>query len=335
MNQGRLFIPSKTFLTGEYAVLVGGPSLVVNTKPQFQLNVTLCEKKGICRGLHKKSPAGLWIQKHSDLFQLMDIVFLDPHEGRGGFGASTAQFLAVYLLSQWITGDETSFKTTLKKLEATKGNRPQATKILDLKSLWNAYREVSWCGEGLPPSGADLMGQYLGDVSLFSSSPFLNENLSWPFPDHGFFIVTTGYKLATHKHLKTITEHHLLPLKALSEQVVQAFMKQNWLEFITSQEEFYGALGELNLTDPRSLHKMSEIQSDIVDFVKPCGALGAEVLMVFFERYKQDDVQSHLEGLDFSIIASEQDICKGACFGGEENDETTISSRNLFSPTEL
>lgn len=56
----KLRCPSKTFLVGEYAVLNGGPCLLLATEPYFT-----------------------WENQ----------TFLDPHRGLGGFGASGAKFV--------------------------------------------------------------------------------------------------------------------------------------------------------------------------------------------------------------------------------------------------
>ena len=53
-----LSVPSKTFLTGEYAVLSGGESLVVNTSPRFELHVTSRRNGQPVEAYIGESPAG-------------------------------------------------------------------------------------------------------------------------------------------------------------------------------------------------------------------------------------------------------------------------------------
>lgn len=56
----KILCPSKTFLLGEYAVLDGGPALLIATEPNFTY------------------------ENHT---------FSDPYQGQGGFGASGAKFI--------------------------------------------------------------------------------------------------------------------------------------------------------------------------------------------------------------------------------------------------
>jgi len=56
----KILCPSKTFLLGEYAVLNGGPAILLATEPYFE-----------------------WENNH----------FKDPYQGKGGFGASGAKFV--------------------------------------------------------------------------------------------------------------------------------------------------------------------------------------------------------------------------------------------------
>ncbi len=89
-------IPGKTFLAGEYLALYEGPTLVFLSQPYFELSVN--KGHGETAGIHKESPAGLFIRKHQEYFANFDLKFIDPYSGRGGFGASTAQFLGCYAL---------------------------------------------------------------------------------------------------------------------------------------------------------------------------------------------------------------------------------------------
>ena len=263
-------------------MLEGGWSLVVSTYPRFQLKVT--KGSGGCLGIHRDSPAGVWKRQNPDSFHGVDMEFIDPHKV-SGFGASTAQFLAVYMWSQLIS-------------------------TVGIKRLWEDYQGVAWGGEGVPPSGADLLGQCLGRVSAFCLES-LATSFQWPFPCHGFFIVSTGHKLSTHKHLRKKNSREFIDLKPLSYVIKEAFVERRWSDFILSQKEFYKQLRKKSLTDTRSLHLIQEIQCEDIDFVKPCGALGAEALVVFFEDSHRDYVTSLLERSHLFLVASEKEICEG------------------------
>jgi mevalonate kinase len=90
-------IPSKTFLAGEYLALCGGPSLVLNTPPVFELYCQVTDDTRL-EGIHPESPAGRFWADHQSSFANLTLQFMDPHQGRGGFGASTAQFAMLYQL---------------------------------------------------------------------------------------------------------------------------------------------------------------------------------------------------------------------------------------------
>ncbi len=331
-----LSFPSKTFLTGEYTAIVGGPSLVISTKPRFKLEViypsvspstevsssvtpslmdtrkikrkTSQRSSGTCRGIHKRSPGGIWVRNHPSCFHNANIHFIDPHKGGGGFGASTAQFLGVYTWTQlW------------EQITSSPQHSTLSTPIMNthmLETLWHKYRKTAWVGEGARPSGTDLLSQRQGKISLFSFPPFHHEIFSWPFHGHGFLIVRSHHKLATHKHLKGKRENDFKSLKPLSSNVVDAFKKKNWIDFMFAQREFYKALSNMELTDIRSKEMICKIDKNPeIQFVKPCGALGLEVLMVFFEDIHRTKVQSYLHNLEqnlgLQVVSSDKDICNG------------------------
>src|SRR5207237_74228 len=76
----------------------------------------------------------------------IEIEFEDPHEGAGGFGASSAQFALLY-----------------RALAERAGLEPSAP------AAWRRYRQLTavGAGEGLAPSGADLVAQWLGGICDF------------------------------------------------------------------------------------------------------------------------------------------------------------------------
>ena len=104
MNQFILTAPGKTFFLGEYAVLDEGVGLLCCTKPQFKLIVKK-DFSGEFLGVHPDSPAGLWVRQNQWILKDFHLEFRDPHLGRGGFGASTAQFLLVYIFHRLLLED--------------------------------------------------------------------------------------------------------------------------------------------------------------------------------------------------------------------------------------
>jgi hypothetical protein len=143
-----LNIPSKTFLLGEYVALNGGPCLILTTPPYFQIAF---QQKTFQKSppsplspFSPYSPAGKWIEKHRDFFKHYHIDFSDPHEGKGGFGASSAQFIGVY---QAIYPIEKTREYIENLLEAYWETFPKDTQVL--------------------PSGADIVAQIFGGVTYW------------------------------------------------------------------------------------------------------------------------------------------------------------------------
>jgi hypothetical protein len=120
-------IPSKTFVLGEYLVLQGGPALVLCHPPYFE-----AERGSSDRPLASQSPAGQLAKKTG--FDLSTLAFRDPHQGRGGFGGSGAEFLAVWAYHQ----GKTSFQE---------------------KDCWQAREDYRALASG---SGVDVLTQAFG-----------------------------------------------------------------------------------------------------------------------------------------------------------------------------
>jgi mevalonate kinase len=118
----RMSAPSKTFLTGEYAVMVGGPALLLNTGPRFKFSADHTgTSEAVITGIPAGSPADTWLKQRAPLLEGWKLSFEDPHGGRGGFGASGAQFLFVHAFTTSL-----QFSKRIPKFE--------------LKSIFNDYQ---------------------------------------------------------------------------------------------------------------------------------------------------------------------------------------------------
>src|SRR5262245_43666850 len=85
-------IPAKTFLLGEYAAVAGSSAIVLTTSPCFELSLV---NSATIQNIHSDSPAGRWWT--SQRMTEQGLIWYDPYQEKGGLGASSAQFLAVYL----------------------------------------------------------------------------------------------------------------------------------------------------------------------------------------------------------------------------------------------
>lgn len=286
-------VPGKTFLAGEYLALSGGPTLVFASEPRFEL---VAEKGvGQLNGIHIDSPAGKFIQKHADFFKNFDLSFRDPYQGKGGFGASTAQFLSVYAMNEW---------------QDAVYHEPQ--QLLDYKDLLECYYEVAWNGQGTRPSGADLIGQLKGNLTLFEKSAGKISIIPWPFGDLDFALVHTGNKVATHEHLKSLGSFEASSLEKAFAEIRQGLESQNADALIAGVNNYSSALQALGFTCAETMTLLNEVrQIPGVKAVKGCGALGADVILVVFEKNHKADLEKYLNTKNLSITASRSQMSAG------------------------
>jgi hypothetical protein len=259
-------IPGKTFLLGEYVALFGGPSLVAATGPHFVVNFISGSGQ---HPFHAESPAGLYIAQHKDFFSQFDVTFIDPYQ-TGGFGASTAQFIAVC-----------GFR---KKHDDIVLERPFNFKnpVLAM-DIWNSYRDL-FAKDANPPSGADLIAQIVGGVSSFRADKREWEKIEWPSWTGGPLLCKTPYKINTHEHLADL-DRSKVPVGELQNCVEKAIaalknedfnlFKEQSLKFLVLQEQ----AGLLAPDAREAIAKASKTPG--VGFVRGCGALGADVLAVY------------------------------------------------------
>ena len=156
-----LSVPSKTFLLGEYLALHSGPSLILNTEPRFQLEVQSYGESH-CEGIHPQSPGGRWMRKENQIFSQNQLKFKDPHKAQGGLGASSAQFVMVYNWQKFVESPVLNWK-----------------KEINPSAMWSDYKTL--LGEEVKPSpsGADIVSQLTGGVTLFYQKPFQVHSLGW------------------------------------------------------------------------------------------------------------------------------------------------------------
>lgn len=276
-------IPAKTFLLGEYAAIAENSAIILTTNPCFELSLT--EKKGL-DGIHPESPAGVWWQQQNIKAQ-QGLSWHDPYNGCGGLGASSAQFLATYLACcklQHITPD--------------------------LNSMLNAYYQSSWSGEGLRPSGYDVIAQSQNGCVFINKQKKMLINYVWPFQDLSFFLLHTGMKLATHHHLQgTALPKHIHRLSAIVDEAKQSFEQTNSEQLIQCINNYHHQLHELNLIAPHSLDFIEQLKSHPeVLAIKGCGAMGADILLIITARDTAGSFGKKLTLKKWSIVATEESL---------------------------
>ncbi|WP_019217985.1 mevalonate kinase family protein [Legionella tunisiensis] len=279
-------IPAKTFLLGEYAAVAGESAIVLTTSPCFELS--LVNDATTVQGIHPESPAGQWWVHHRMPGQ--GLIWHDPYQGRGGLGASSAQFLAVYLASCYLLHV-----------------------VPNRKAMLDAYYQSAWRGEGLRPSGYDVLAQSQHRCVYINRQRNIIKPYDWGFKDISFLLLHSGQKLATHYHLQKATLPNSINQLAATVDLAQAAFEQMNSEWLVQAVNTYQQqLADLHLVAPHSLQHLNTFKTQPeVLAVKGCGALGADVLLLIVPsnclKAKVKDLRS--EG--WTILATSDDLYAG------------------------
>ena len=280
-----LHLPAKTFLLGEYVALVGAPAIILTTSPCFELTLTKDDK---LEGIHPDSPAGQWWTQHR--IREQGLIWHDPYQGMGGLGASSAQFLGAYLASCHL----------LKVLP-------------NQKVLLDAYYQCSWRGEGLKPSGYDLLAQSQHRCVYINREQDRMKAYDWCFKDISFLLLHSGQKLATHYHLKNMSlPNSLDQLSATVELAAQAFERVDSERLVQSVKTYAEQLANLGLVAPQSLEHISRFNSqpDVLA-AKGCGALGADVLLLIVPSNCLKAKAKSLKDEGWTVLATNKELYIG------------------------
>ncbi len=253
----RISAPGKTFLVGEYLALRGGPSLLAATSPRFALET---DGASSASPFHPASPAGRLLAARG--IDAANWAFADPHEGRGGLGASTAQYLCAWT--------------------ALRGRPPFG----DWRALVEEYRGYAWDGSGAAPSGADLVAQACGRLTVYDGAVAAAHSMDWPFPDLAFTLLRTGRKLATHEALRAGASFDEAALRAAAETATTALESGDGELFVSAVNAYGAGLRAAGLLARpsadllRAIGEGSERHGFGVRASKGCGAMGADVLLL-------------------------------------------------------
>ena len=279
-------IPAKTFLVGEYAAVLGGPAIVLTTTPCFEM--TLVDGNHH-EGIHPDSPAGLWWASHR--IPDKSLIWRDPYEGKGGLGASSAQFLGTYLASCHLLHIKPSHKVLL-----------------------DAYYQSSWRGEGLRPSAYDLLAQTQQRCVYVNRKLGIIETYDWVFDDIAFLLVHSGQKLMTHYHLKRISlPDSMHELSIVAESARAAFRQGCSDQLIAAVDSYQAHLTARGLVAQHSLEYVQALTlKKHILTAKGCGAMGADVLLLLVAKDALPEVSQNLVVDGWTVLASSQDLYTGS-----------------------
>ncbi len=284
-------LPSKTFLLGEYFILRQGAALLVNTRPLFEFNAIKTDHFQVM-DIPRHSPAEQFITAHQQTFQSYALSFTDPYAGKGGLGASSAQFLGAYICHQLLTNKQTDCQS----IKTTDG----------IKRLLACYQQYAWSKQGYAPSGADVIAQLTGQLTYFDKSTMHVEEYAWPFDDIGFCLLHTHNKLATHEHLKQLTDFNDEKLRDILTASHQALVNKDAKQFIDSIKHYHNELDRLNLVATHTLALLNTLnQQQAVLAAKGCGAMGADIILVIVKQSEKAAFVQWLNQVNLSLIADD------------------------------
>lgn len=274
-------VPAKTFLIGEYAAIKQGPSIILTTKPCFELHLN--EHGTGLENIHPDSPAGSWYHQQAPIKQ--GLHFIDPYNGQGGLGASTAQFISVYRAYH-----------DIKQLN------------FSIETMLSDYFKHAYSGKGKKPSGHDLMAQSYSDCVAFDGNTRIS--FPWPFKDLGFTLIRTGNKLATHEHLSNLhTNIDYQTLSNLSLTAIKAFQTRDTKLLLNSINDFAQSLQLQNLVAEPTQHLLTQLkQHPSILAAKGCGAMGADFIIALHPPSRTTEVKALSEKMQLTPIATQQTL---------------------------
>ena len=294
-----LLVPGKTFIVGEYLALLGESAIIACTSPYFELRVTPTTNATTTSSeFHKDSPAGKFIANNRSFFQAWDLKFVDPYEGAGGLGGSTAEFLASYI-----------FKNHYSEVES------HSQLFFDYtKALQDFLAQFE--GTNLP-SGFDLVAQLNGGVTYFNKSDGVLNQIKWDFADLDFLILKTPFKIKTHEHLKGLDLNSVLVqkqtvLKEIVEATRKSLEESNPELFCKSVNNYYQQMLDADLVLPETKEVISEIQKRAgFKAIKGCGALGADTILVVDTKEKLTSNAGFFADYSLTPIGTVQNLGHG------------------------
>lgn len=271
------YIPGKTFLIGEYAALSHEPAILLTTKPCFE--ISLVSSPGL-HGISPLSPAGRFWNSYHD--KNAGLLFRDPYEGRGGMGASSAQFLGAYYAH-----------LTLSQ------KKPDRDELLSL------FLEYSKSDKSILPSGYDVLAQSTAECVYIERNTNQIETFSWPFSNLAFLLIHTGEKLATHEHLKSmIPTSWMKSLGKETRDAKRAFETCDEERLVHVINKWYQLFREKGWVLPHTISLIEKFQSALKPLaMKGCGAMGADVVLMLLRPEDVHETTNWLKRNRFFVIA--------------------------------
>ncbi|MDR3180108.1 MAG: hypothetical protein LBT70_04405 [Holosporaceae bacterium] len=250
-------------------MLWGGSAIVLVTEPEFLL-IAEKDAENCCSldGIDERSPAFLFFTQHRDIFQNLRLCFVDPHNGSGGFGASSAQYVLLHQLYRQLTHSP-----------------------WNIRQFLDEYRKH--CRQPVKPSGADCIAQQENQHVYFNSTNNYVEHLNWNFNDLDFAVFRTGTKVKTHAHLRQLHPLDVTDLSNIVEKVRENFSDGNSSLLVKNISIFFHLLTQKNLVIAETRHLVSQLlKVKGVLAAKGCGALAADTVIVIFDKRDRENIMN-------------------------------------------
>lgn len=269
-STNKISIPGKVFVMGEYAVLKGAPAWVAAIQPRFEWSHSQRTPLDAAFFPHPQSPAGkyldslgLWAKSGG---------WFDPYEGLGGFGGSTAEFLA-------------AMQSRLKI-------------PLDIKEWHRLYQQFSKNEEGITPSGADLIAQKLGGIlkikNINTSESLEISPVTFPAQSCTWLVFSAshlpGRKTKTHEHLAQNINFNIEPMIAVLDQWESALQLSHSVLMGEALVRYAEVLQEQGLEHPEATQdRLTLLEHPDVLGVKGSGAYLSDAVIVLLKSVESED----------------------------------------------
>ncbi|MES2769782.1 MAG: hypothetical protein V4596_11615 [Bdellovibrionota bacterium] len=312
MKSFDLSVPSKTFFTGEYLALLDGPAILLNTKPRFQNKFELnIEKEFYTNPIEdEEHPLHKYWMENEDFLLDFDYDFIDPYQGKGGFGASSAQWAAFYaFVNQYHPSMSYFFDKTKNENDFTKNIDFDfvSTFLKKYRSISNAQTKSKF-----PPSGYDVLSQWVGKVAYIDIQNKVIKRFDWPFDGLSFVLIKSQEKIATHEHLKDLNQIPEKGLRSCVAKTLKAFETKSQALLIEGIQENYEVLKSADLVAPQALKTLEKISKhEFVLAAKGCGALGADVFCALVKSENLPQFLSYGASENMRLVAAEDDLSHG------------------------
>lgn len=265
-----LKIPAKTFMVGEYLALHGGPAAIVLTEPAFTIDTS--------KKLHIGSIAAQFILAQTNA--ACNWGLNDPYFGKGGLGASSAEYLLAY-----------------HKIYGNFGN---------LDHVHAEY--MAHCANKYRPSGYDVLAQTSFGCVVVETNPICLKACKWPFPELSFALIHTGKKLKTHEHLQS--RHAVYNWKSMVKSAEKTIFGLEYSaadDFLSGINDFARTLGAGLVAEHTQLI-LQDLSNEKILAAKGCGALGSDIVFIVFAFSEKNIILELMRSRRYDIIATEDNL---------------------------